>query len=80
MKRYLALATLILAGCSQQPDAPPPPKQIGMANPASVYCIEKGGTRIAQHSAQGESSLCLLPGGERIDEWALWRRDHPQKS
>ncbi|EPF3742946.1 DUF333 domain-containing lipoprotein YoaF, partial [Shigella boydii] len=20
---------------------------------------------------------CKLPGGETIDEWALWRRDHP---
>ena len=49
---------LVLAGCStpSQPEAPKPP-QIGMANPASVYCQQKG--------------------GETIDEWALWRRDHP---
>lgn len=36
---------LVLAGCStpSQPEAPKPP-QIGMANPASVYCQQKGGT------------------------------------
>ena len=80
MKYYALVALLLLAGCSaQQPDAPPPPKQIGMANPASVYCVEKGGKLVAQKSAQGESNLCQLPGGEQIDEWALWRRDHPQK-
>lgn len=79
-KQYLVGAALLLAGCAQQqPDAPPPPKQIGMANPASVYCVEKGGKLIAQKSAQGESNLCQLPGGERVDEWTLWRRDHPQK-
>ncbi len=38
---------LVLAGCStpSQPEAPKPP-QIGMANPASVYCQQKGGTLI----------------------------------
>ena len=52
---------LVLAGCTTQPEAPKPPK-IGLANPASVYCEQKGGK---------------LPGGEVIDEWALWRREHP---
>ncbi|HHA0055597.1 TPA: DUF333 domain-containing protein, partial [Klebsiella pneumoniae] len=23
---------------------------------------------------------CKLPSGETLDEWALWRRDHPAKS
>ncbi len=69
---------LVLAGCStpSQPEAPKPP-QIGMANPASVYCQQKGGTLIPVSTAQGVSNNCKLPGGETIDEWALWRRDHP---
>lgn len=68
---------LVLAGCStpSQPEAPKPP-QIGMANPASVYCQQKGGTLIPVQTAQGVSNNCKLPGGETIDEWALWRRDH----
>lgn len=68
---------LVPAGCSTlQPEAPKPP-QIGMANPASVYCQQKGGTLIPVQTAQGVSNNCKLPGGETIDEWALWRRDHP---
>ena len=65
---------LVLAGCStpSQPEAPKPP-QIGMANPASVYCQQKGGTLIPVQTAQGVSNNCKLPGGETIDEWALWR-------
>ncbi|HBE2460087.1 TPA: DUF333 domain-containing lipoprotein YoaF, partial [Escherichia coli] len=45
---------LVLAGCStpSQPEAPKPP-QIGMANPASVYCQQKGGTLIPVQTAQG---------------------------
>ena len=69
---------LVLAGCStpSQPEAPKPP-QIGMANPASVYCQQKGGTLIPVQTTQGVSNNCKLPGGETIDEWAWWRRDHP---
>ncbi|WP_112886926.1 putative hemolysin [Escherichia coli] len=61
---------------NKAPEAPKPP-QIGMANPASVYCQQKGGTLIPVQTAQGVSNNCKLPGGETIDEWALWRRDHP---
>lgn len=67
---------LALASCTTQPDAPRPPK-IGMANPAAVYCKQKGGALIAVQTPQGTRSDCKLPGGEVIDEWALWRRDHP---
>lgn len=67
---------LALAGCSTSPEAPVPPK-IGMANPASVYCEQKGGVLISVQTPQGVRSDCKLPGGEVIDEWALWRRDHP---
>jgi putative hemolysin len=45
--RYLLLALMLpLAACTTAtpPDAPKPP-QVGMANPASVYCLEKGGNR-----------------------------------
>ncbi len=50
---------LVLAGCStpSQPEAPKPP-QIGMANPASVYCQQKGGTLIpSADSARGQQQL-----------------------
>lgn len=49
---------LVLAGCStpSQPEAPKPP-QIGMANPASVYCQQKGGTHSCADSARGQQQL-----------------------
>ncbi|STJ19029.1 outer membrane protein [Escherichia coli] len=69
---------LVLAGCStpSQPEAPKPP-QIGMANPASVLLPAEGrDAHSCADSARGQQQ-CKLPGGETIDEWALWRRDHP---
>ena len=82
MMKYLLLAlALQLAACTTkatQPDAPMPPHAVGMANPASVYCLEKGGEQIPVQSPQGVRTECKLPGGEVIDEWDLYRRDHPQ--
>ncbi|HHT5704694.1 TPA: putative hemolysin [Raoultella planticola] len=84
MKWMIMLLPLTLAGCAKQPqpqpqDAPPPPQTIGMANPASVYCTQKSGSLIPVQTPQGVRSDCKLPGGETLDEWELWRRDHPAK-
>lgn len=72
-----ALLLLPLAGCAEHRDAPPPPK-VGMANPAAVYCQQKGGTLVPVETPQGVRSDCRLPGGETVDEWTLYRRDHKQ--
>lgn len=68
--------SLILSACASEADTVKPPR-VGMANPASVYCDQQGGTRIAVETPQGTRSDCKLPSGEVMDEWDLWRRDHP---
>ncbi|HEY2454733.1 MAG TPA: DUF333 domain-containing protein [Scandinavium sp.] len=77
MKYAGLLLPLVLAGCShaKENDAPPPPN-MGMANPASVYCLQKGGTEVPVQTPQGVRTDCKLPSGEVIDEWTLYRRDH----
>lgn len=67
---------LALAACSPTDDAASPPAKVGLANPASVYCVEQGGTLEPVTTAAGVSNICVLPDGERIDEWDLYRRDH----
>ncbi|WP_253384116.1 putative hemolysin [unidentified bacterial endosymbiont] len=81
MRLLLLALALPLAACVSKttpPDAPPHPRAIGMANPASVYCLQKGGEQIPVQSPQGVRTECKLPGGEVIDEWELYRRDRPQ--
>ncbi|EDX5483583.1 DUF333 domain-containing protein [Salmonella enterica subsp. diarizonae] len=75
---WLALpGVLLLSACSSsQPDVSRPPR-IGMPNPAAVYCEQQGGTLMPMQTPQGVRSDCKLPNGEIIDEWTLWRRDHP---
>ncbi|WP_435945353.1 putative hemolysin [Dryocola sp. BD586] len=76
-KITLLLGALILSGCSSpEPITPQPPRVIGTPNPASVYCKDKGGELRVVKTDLGERGDCILPGGERIDEWKLYRRDH----
>lgn len=73
-----AIAILALAACSPTQEAPGPTAGVGLANPASVYCGEQGGRLVEVKTEAGVSNDCVLPGGERIDEWDLYRRDHKQ--
>lgn len=79
MKKTLAttgavLSAIAITGCAQpQPAAP----MVGMANPASVYCAQLGGKTRIEKTAAGERGICVLPNGAEIDEWELFRRDHP---
>lgn len=77
--KNLLIATLafVLVGCMQYQEPQVTQKPVGMANPAAVYCHEKGGQSQSVQTSAGVRSDCLLPGGEKIDEWDLYRRDHP---
>lgn len=46
----------------------------GLANPASVFCEEQGGTVEIVTDAEGnQSGLCHLPDGTAVDEWEYYR-------
>ena len=46
---------------------------IGMANPASVYCEEQGGTVDMRTSDAGQYGVCVFPDGSECEEWAFFR-------
>ncbi len=48
--------------------------QVGMANPASVYCVENGNKLEIQTAADGsQSGVCVFPDGSTCDEWAYFK-------
>ena len=55
------------------------PSPVGMANPASVYCKSLGGKTLMRSNDKGQYGICELPDGGQIEEWELYRRDHPAK-
>jgi putative hemolysin len=51
---------------------------VGMANPASVNCVEKGGTLEMRQNKNGEYGVCLFEDNRQCEEWALFRGDCPE--
>lgn len=55
----------------------PEQKMIGMANPASVYCVEQGGESIIKQNKDGsEYGICKFKDGKEVDEWEFYRKNH----
>lgn len=73
---FTSLAAALVCACSPGGETARDPAPVGLANPASVYCLEKGGKLSPVETTAGTSNDCVLPSGERIDEWDLYRRDH----
>ncbi|WP_337028848.1 DUF333 domain-containing protein [Pantoea eucalypti] len=47
-----------------------------MRNPASEWCLQRGGKLVQEASSSGSALYCVLPSGEKIKQWALFHRDH----
>lgn len=77
MNRFSVLvAAALLTGCTVS--GPDPLLGLQLPNPASVYCIERGGTIDIKQSPQGDVTTCVLSDGTRVDEWEFYRQNHPQ--
>jgi putative hemolysin len=73
----LLIVSFLMASCTVS--GPDPIMGLQLPNPASVYCIERGGTLDIEESPQGDVSICVLSDGTRVDEWAFYRQNHPQR-
>lgn len=60
---------LVLAGCGGTAS-----EGQKLANPASVYCEEQGGTlEIRTDADGGQVGYCLFEDGSECEEWAYYR-------
>ena len=78
VSRLALAASLVLAsaGAALADEAPKPPGNVGIANPASVACIQRGGrSEIRTMADGGQAGYCHLPDGRICEEWALFRDD-----
>lgn len=77
----LSAALFTVAACTtmtedtQTQEAP----AVGMASPASEYCLQLGGQSEIRKTPEGEVGYCHLPDGRVVEEWALFRAAHDRQ-
>jgi len=51
-----------------------PERALALANPASVFCVQTGGTSEIRTGPRGQYGVCRLPNGRVVDEWSYFRK------
>ncbi len=74
----LILATVWLSACggpaTSNVTVVPATPRVGLANPASVFCTDKGGRlNITTDATGGQVGLCVFPDGSQCEEWAFYQ-------
>lgn len=76
----LSIASVtLLAGCASEPDEYEVKGYTSMANPAAVYCVQQGGELEAVTENEQRLTYCLLPNGDRVEEWDYYRQNHKEQ-
>ncbi len=73
--KYAILVAAFLPVAAVAQEAKPDPVSAGIANPASQYCEEVGGTLEIRAEQNGEVGFCKLPDGRVVEEWELFREE-----
>ncbi|MDD4995557.1 MAG: DUF333 domain-containing protein [Patescibacteria group bacterium] len=76
---------IILSGCqtyspdisTESPGIEDALQPVGLANPASENCVQKGGTLEMRTNKNGEYGVCLFEDNRQCEEWALFRGNCP---
>jgi len=57
------------------------PNTAGIANPASVYCVENGGKSAILTKGDGSQyGICIFPDGSQCEEWAYYKGECTTKA
>ena len=71
MDRVLVQVEPGMDDVTEETDSEPPSE---LANPASVHCIEQGGSlEIRKDESGGEFGVCIFEDGSECEEWAYFR-------
>ncbi len=50
---------------------------VGLANPASTNCVDKGGQVVMKENKLGQYGVCLFDDNRQCEEWAMFRGECP---
>lgn len=72
MKRWILTGLLVLSvtvsACGEEEN-----NDAGLANPASVFCEERGGTIEMRTAESGIVGYCIFEDGSECEEWSYFQ-------
>ena len=74
----LAVLAVSVSACSSIQTTDSKQAKLGLANPASQYCVDQGGKLEIVKETNGEVGYCHLANGEKVEEWTLFRQSQAQ--
>lgn len=80
MKKLLLIGAIFasITACSTAQTKSDSKPQLGMANPASQYCVQQGGKLSIENEVKGQVGYCHLPNGQVIEEWEYFRKSQAE--
>ena len=75
----IIMAMMLVGACTGCTTAQQQPSTtLGLANPASTFCVEQGGRLELRNEANGQVGYCHLPDGQVLEEWTYFRSQQAQ--
>jgi putative hemolysin len=77
---FFILVAILISACSQKstPTATPTANDSGLANPASVNCLDQGGKlEMRDRGELGQYGICVFEYNLQCEEWAMFRGECP---
>ncbi|KII76670.1 DUF333 domain-containing protein [Vibrio renipiscarius] len=73
-------SALAIVGCASE-DSPYRSKEYQTkSNPASVYCVERGGALEMMTLDGQRTTFCVLENGEKVEQWEYYKQNHTQSN
>ncbi|RTZ17574.1 DUF333 domain-containing protein [Vibrio aquaticus] len=82
-KAYIVMSmvgAIALTGCASEQDEYEVKEYTSMANPAAVYCVQKGGELETVSESDQRITYCVLSDEERVEQWEYYRNNHKEES
>ena len=73
-----SILAITLSACTTMPSSEKETPKLGMANPASEYCVKQGGKIEIRTESKGQVGYCHLKNGQVVEEWELLHLNQPK--
>ncbi len=73
------LASVVLVGCSSEPDEYEVKEYDATTNPASLYCVQQGGELEMMSENNKRMTYCVTSDDEKVEQWEYYENRDKSK-